>query len=94
MLSRAFDTYRLAGDPTRAGAVDWGTARREREAIAIQRDVIASEERLRRPGPPIDPVDVGPPGPVSEWSPADDNTIIELRERVLRETCNRHAEGW
>lgn len=93
MLSRAFDTYWLAGIQLEWAPFDWGTARREREAIAIQRDVIASEERafadrLRR----SILADVGSMDRL-ERSLADDNTIIELRERVLRETRIRHAEG-
>ncbi|MBL8960533.1 MAG: TolC family protein [Gemmatimonadetes bacterium] len=93
MLSRAFDTYWLAGIQLEWAPFDWGTARREREAIAIQRDVVASEERafadrLRRSVL----ADLAAMDRL-ERSLADDATIIELRERVLRETRIRHTEG-
>lgn len=93
MLSREFDTYWQAGIQLEWAPFDWGVARREREAMAILRDVIQSEERafadrLRRSVQS----DLGTIDRL-ERSLAEDETIIALRERVLRETRLRHSEG-
>lgn len=93
MLSRDFATYWLAGVQLEWSPFDWGVARREREAIALQRRVIETEERafaerMRRAVitdlATIDRL---------ERSLATDASIIVLRERVLRETRVRHEEG-
>jgi outer membrane protein TolC len=93
MLARDFDSYWLAGIQLEWAPFDWGTARREREAIALQRDVTASEERafadrLRRSIiADLSTIDR------LERTMRDDETIIALRDRILREARVRHAEG-
>lgn len=92
-LAREFDSYWLAGVQVEWAPFDWGTVRREREALTLQREVIASEERafadrLRR-------------GTLSDLAAVDrlartleaDSAIIVLRERVLQETRLRYQEG-
>lgn len=92
-LSREFDTYWLAGIQLEWAPFDWGIARREREAIALQQQVLATEERaftdrLRR-------------AVIADLSTMDrlertlatDEAIITLRERVLREARLRRDEG-
>lgn len=93
MLAREFDTYWLAGVQLEWMPFDWGTVRREREAIAIQRQVIASEERafverirrsVRTDLATVDRL---------ERTLATDDAIVALRERVLQETRLRYVEG-
>ena len=92
-LAREFDSYWLAGVQVEWAPFDWGTVRREREALTLQREVIASEERafadrLRR-------------GTLADLAAVDrlaraldsDSAIIALRERVLQETRLRYQEG-
>ncbi|MCE9601349.1 MAG: TolC family protein [Gemmatimonadetes bacterium] len=92
-LAREFDSYWLAGVLVEWAPFDWGSVRREREALALQREVIASEERafadrLRR-------------GTLADLAAVDrlartieaDSAIIALRERVLQETRLRYQEG-
>lgn len=93
MLAREFDTYWLAGVQLEWMPFDWGTVRREREAIALQRQVIATEERafaeriqrsVRADIAALDRL---------ERTLATDDAIVALRERVLHETRLRYAEG-
>ncbi len=92
-LAREFDSYWLAGVQVEWAPFDWGTVRREREALALQNQVIASEERafadrLRR-------------GTLADLAAVDrlartleaDAAIVALRERVLQETRLRYQEG-
>lgn len=92
-LSREFDTYWLAGIQLEWAPFDWGIARREREAIALQQQVIATEERaftdrLRR----TVITDLATMDRL-ERTLATDEAIIALRERVLREARLRRDEG-
>ena len=92
-LAREFDSYWLAGVQVEWAPFDWGTVRREREALALQQQVIVSEERafadrLRR-------------GTLADLAAVDrlartleaDALIVALRERVLHETRLRYQEG-
>lgn len=93
MLAREFDTYWLAGVQLEWTPFDWGTIDREREAIAIQRQVLVTEERafaeriqraVRADLATIDRL---------ERTVASDDAIVTLRERVLQETRLRYGEG-
>ncbi len=93
MLSREFDTYWLAGVQLEWAPFDWGATRREREAIALQRGIIATEERafaerLRR----ATLTDVATIDRL-ERVVASDDAIVALRERVLAEARVRFTEG-
>jgi len=92
-LSREFTGYWLAGLQVEWSPWDWGQARRERASLAIQQEIVASEEtafteELRR-------------GAVRGLADIDrlaealgtDDTIIALRDRVLGETRLRFGEG-
>lgn len=92
-LAREFDAYWLAGVQVEWAPFDWGTVRREREALALHQQVIATEERafadrLRR-------------GTLADLAAVDrlartltaDDAIVALRERVLAETRLRYSEG-
>lgn len=93
MLARDFDSYWLAGIQLEWAPFDWGIARREREAIALQRQVIATEERAfseriqRAVVTDLATIDR------LQRTLATDDAIIALRERVLRETRLRRDEG-
>jgi outer membrane protein TolC len=93
MLARDFDTYWLAGVQLEWSPFDWGTARREREVLRLQRDVIASEERafverIRR----ATIADLATIDRLQQTL-ADDEAIIQLRLGIVREARIRHSEG-
>ena len=92
-VSQSFDSYYLAGIKVRWAPWNWGSGGREREAIAIQREIVASEEaaftsRLTRDVQndlaDIDRLDA---------ALALDDQIVSLRERVDAETAVRFREG-
>ncbi len=92
-LAREFDSYWLAGVQLEWTPFDWGTIKREREAIALQRQVLVTEERafaeriqraVRADLATVDRL---------ERTVATDDAIVALRERVLQETRLRYDEG-
>ena len=92
-VSDSFDSYYLAGIKVRWAPWNWGSSSREREAIAIQREIVASDEaaftsRLTRDVQndlaDIDRLDA---------ALALDDQIVALRERVDAETAARFREG-
>lgn len=92
-LSRDFDSYWLAGVQFEWTPFDWGTVKREREAVAIQRAVLTSEaraftDRIAR----ATRADLAAVDRLARTLETDD-AIVALRERVLAETRLRYAEG-
>ena len=92
-LSRDFTGYWLAGVQLEWSPWDWGQAGREREALAIQQEIVTTEEtaftdQLRRSA-------VRAAADIDRLAQdlATDDTIIALRERVLGETRLRFGEG-
>jgi outer membrane protein TolC len=92
-LAREFDEYWIAGVQLEWTPWNWGTTARERELLAIQQQVVATEEaafaeRVRR-------TVAGDLATIDrlERALASDDTIIALRERILRETRLRFTEG-
>lgn len=92
-LGSAFDEYWLAGLQVEWTPWTWGTTRRERQALALQRDILGSEEEAfadaTRRGviqdlAAIDRLDA---------SLATDAQIVELRAQVVREARARFREG-
>ena len=92
-LSREFTGYWLAGLQLEWSPWDWGQASRERASLAIQQEIVATEEsafteqlhrRAIRDLADIDRL---------EQDLGTDDTIIALRERVLGETRLRFGEG-
>lgn len=92
-LSRTFDGYYLAGVLLQWTPFTWGTTSRDREVIALQRQMVSAEEQnftdnLRR-------------GSTQELAAIDrlaatlalDDEIIALRERIAAETRVRFSEG-
>jgi len=92
-LAREFDSYWLAGVQFEWSPFDWGMVRREREALALQRQVVSAEERafVER----IQRAVIGDLATIDrlERTVVSDDAIVALRERVLAETRLRYAEG-
>jgi outer membrane protein TolC len=92
-LSDQFDSYWLTGVQVQWTPWNWGATRREREVLALQRQVVASEEsafaeRIRR-AVAHDLANIDR----LEAVLASDDEIIALRERIARETRSRFQEG-
>ena len=92
-LAREFDEYWLAGVQVEWTPWSWGTTGREREELAIQQQIVATEEAaftegVRR-GVATDLATVDR----LERSLASDDEIVALREQVLREARLRFGEG-
>lgn len=93
VLSDEFDSYWLAGLQLQWTPFTWGTARREREVLALQRQVVETEEaaflaQLQR-AVIHDVAAIDRIGSTLD----DDERIIALRERVLAEARARYAES-
>jgi outer membrane protein TolC len=92
-VNEEFDAYFVAGLRVQWSPWNWGSTGRERQAIAVQRQIVASEEaaftsRLTR--------DIQ--GDLADIERLDtalalDDQIVALRERVEAETRLRFAEG-
>jgi outer membrane protein TolC len=92
-LSDEFGSYWLAGVQLEWSPWDWGRSRLERQALAIQQQIVATEEAaftesLRRSAVR----DLAAIDRLAETLDAD-SAIITLRERVLDETRLRFSEG-
>jgi outer membrane protein TolC len=92
-LNDRFDSYWLAGVQLQWTPWTWGTTRREREVLALQRQVVATEESAfgeavrRAVAQDLATIDR------LEAAVSSDEQIIELRERIARETRLRFQEG-
>jgi outer membrane protein TolC len=92
-LSTDFDSYWLAGMQVQWAPWSWGTTRREREVLALQRQVVETEEAAFR-----DRIERSTAHDLAtidrlESAIATDDQIIALRERIVRETLRRFQEG-
>jgi outer membrane protein TolC len=92
-LNNKFDSYWLAGVQVQWAPWTWGSNEREREVLAIQREIVASDEEaftettrraVERQLADIDRL---------EASLRTDDTIIALRARIERETRRRFEEA-
>jgi len=92
-LNDRFDAYWLAGVQLQWSPWNWGTTSRDREVLALQRQIVSAEEQnftdnLRR-------------GVAQDLASIDrlaaafaaDDAIVALRERIAAETRVRFAEG-
>ena len=92
-VNDAFDSYYTLGLEVKWSPFNWGSTGREREALELQREIIAAEEeaftnRLTR----------ATQGDLATMDRLDstlalDDQIVALRERVERETGLRFREG-
>jgi outer membrane protein TolC len=92
-LSTKFESYWLAGLQLQWSPWTWGTNKRDRQALAIQRQIISAQEQqftddLRR-GVEQDLATIDR----LETSARDDDEIVALRESILTETRARFNEG-
>ncbi len=92
-LNIDFDSYWLAGVQLQWTPWSWGTTRREREVLALQRRVVETEEAAFR-----DRIERSTAHDLAtidrlETAIATDEQIIALRDRIARETLRRFQEG-
>jgi outer membrane protein TolC len=92
-LSTKFDNYWLTGVQLQWSPWTWGTGSRDREILALQRQIVAAEEQqftenLRR-GVEQDLATIDR----LSASVGDDDEIVALRESILAETRARFNEG-
>ena len=92
-VSDSFDTYFIAGLQVKWSPWNWGSSGRERQALALQRQIVASEEAaftsritrdIQNDVADIDRLDT---------ALTLDDQIVSLRERVEDETLIRFREG-
>lgn len=92
-LAQDFSGYWLAGVQVDWTPWNWGTTRRDREALTIQRQIVASDEAAfeqsvrRGVAQGLASVDR------LQASLSEDDAIVALRERILTETRYRFGEG-
>lgn len=92
-LNTAFDSYWLAGLQVEWAPWTWGATGREREVLAIQQQIVASDEAAFTEGVRRAVTrDLAAMDRLEATLRADD-AIIALRERILREARLRFAEG-
>jgi len=93
LLNNAFDSYWLAGVQVQWTPWTWGTVDRERETLALQQQIVATNEAAFTEGlrravqtdlATMDRLDA---------AVGMDSRIIALRERIERETRTRLQEG-
>jgi outer membrane protein TolC len=93
MLADEFQGYWLAGVQLQWAPVDWGRSDREREALRVAQALVGTEEAAfraalaratRRPVTTIDRL---------TRALVVDDSIVALREALLREATARHREG-
>jgi outer membrane protein TolC len=92
-LGNTFDTYWIGGVQVQWAPWTWGRTRRDREALAVQRDIVAADEAAF-----TEAVRRGLQQDLATMERLDttlamDDEIIALRERVEHETSLRFQEG-
>lgn len=92
-LSRDFQGYWLAGVKLEWSPWNWGTTRRDRESLTLQNQIVATDEAAfqrdvaRNATTQLSTIDQ------LAGTLAADDTVIALRERILRETDARYQEA-
>jgi outer membrane protein TolC len=92
-LAHDFSNYWLAGVEVQWTPWNWGTTRRDGQVLALQRQIVATDEAAFRQG-----VERGVARDVAlidqlAQTLTDDDSIVVLRQRILRETGFRFSEG-
>jgi len=92
-LAQGFTNYWLAGVQVEWTPWNWGTTRRDREVLALQRQIVATNEAAFQQG--VRRAIAHDAASIDQLAQtlADDDTIVALRERILRETGFRFSEG-
>jgi outer membrane protein TolC len=92
-LSTEFSSYWIAGLQVDWAPLSWGNNARDRQALAIQSDIVANEEAsFRQTITRGVETDLAAIERMSRTIAADDS-IIALREMILRETRARYRES-
>ena len=92
-LGRSFDSYWTAGVQVEWSAWSWGRTGRDVEAQALQRDIVSADEAAFRET--LRRVAITERARITalERTLQSDDSIVAMRERILRETRLRHDEG-
>lgn len=92
-FARDFTSYWLGGVLVEWTPWNWGTTAREREVLALQQQVVSTEEAAFRES--LDRATVRDLATIDRLGRAlgEDDAIIALREQVLHETALRFREG-
>ena len=92
-LGRSFNTYWTAGLQVEWSAWNWGRTRRELDAQALQQDIVRNDEAAFSDGLRRAAITARAQVRSLEQTLIADDSIIALRERILRETRLRFDEG-
>ena len=92
-LNRSFDAYWLAGVQVQWTPWTWGTTRRDQEVLALQRQIVTTEESAFTEALRRSIAEELPAIQRLEETRASDERIIALREQILAETRIRYREG-
>jgi len=92
-LSQNFQSYWLAGIKIDWTPWNWGTTKRDRQALTLQKQIVETNEAAFRKS--VERSVAQQLATIDQLRQAlsDDDTIITLRERILRETGFRFDEG-
>ena len=92
-LAQEFSNYWLAGVQVEWTPWNWGATRRDREVLALQREIVATNEAaFTQSVARAIAHDVASIDQLAQTL-VDDDTIVALREKILRETGFRFSEG-
>jgi outer membrane protein TolC len=92
-LSDRFDSYWLTGVQFQWTPWSWGSSERERETLALQQEIVTSDEQAFTAGMRREVERLLADVDRLESALRTDDEIIALRERIERETRRRFAES-
>lgn len=92
-LSQNFQSYWLTGIKVDWTPWNWGTTRRDREALTLQKQIVETNEAAFRKSVQRSVTSQLATIDQLQQTLTDDDAIIALRERILRETDFRFDEG-
>jgi len=92
-LSQNFQSYWLTGIKVDWTPWNWGTTRRDREALTLQKQIVETNEAAFRKSVQRSVTSQLATIDQLQQTLSDDDAIIALRERILRETDFRFDEG-
>ncbi len=92
-LGQSFDSYWNAGVQLEWSPFNWGRTRRDMEAQRLQADIVRSDEAAFTESVRRSVISQRGQIAALEQSLAMDDSIVSLRERILREARLRHDEG-
>jgi outer membrane protein TolC len=92
-LGRSFDTYWTAGVQVDWSLWNWGRTRRDTEAQLLQRQIVAGDEQAFRDALRRAAITARSQIEGIQRSLQADDSIVAMREQILRETRLRYDEG-